>query len=147
MTQLEPGEPAQEAPRPSADPTRKVARPPIPGRAVRADVAAGILATPPIHHDQPTVAIPGSVRETPRRTLEFGVPTPVNVTVGPRPRPRRRYRTWPWILAVVLALVVLGTVLLVMMLRGASVDADVDLVGSVRQALPAIAVSGAASGA
>jgi hypothetical protein len=67
------------------------------------------------------------------------------VTVGPRPKPRRRFRTWPWILAVVLALVVLGAVLVVMMLRGATVDADVDLIGSVRQAVPAIAASGAGS--
>jgi hypothetical protein len=41
-------------------------------------------------------------------------------------------RTWPWILAVVLALIVLGVVLLVMMSRGATIDGDTDLIGSAR---------------
>jgi hypothetical protein len=145
MTQPRPGEPAVGTPPAPADPTRKVARPPVPGRAVRAEVAAGERATPPVHHDDATVTLPGSAPRTPHRTLEFGTPAPVSVTVGPRPKPRRRYRTWPWILAVVLALVVLGAVLVVMMLRGATVDADVDLIGSVRQAVPAIAASGAGS--
>ncbi len=130
MSEPGPSEPAPEAPRPSADPTVKVARPPVPGRAVRAEVAAGSLARPPVHHDDPTVTLPGNAPGSPHRTLEFGRPAPVDVTVGPRPRPRRRYRTWPWILGVLLALVVLGIVLLVMLLRGGTVDADVDLVGS-----------------
>ena len=70
-------------------------------------MAAGNLATPPIRHDEPTVTL-AHVRKDPRRTLEFGTPAPVKVTVGPRQKPRRRYRTWPWIVAVVLALIVLG---------------------------------------
>jgi hypothetical protein len=114
----------------SADPTLRVARPPVPGRAVRAEVASGHRRTPPVHHDDPTVSLAGHAAERPHRTLEFGSPAPVTVTVGPRRKPRRRFRTWPWILAVALALVVLGTVLLVMMLRGATIDGDVDLVGS-----------------
>jgi hypothetical protein len=130
MTQPEPDERAQEAPPASADPTLRVARPPVPGRAVRAEVAAGDRVTPPIHHDDPTVTLTAPRGERPHRTLEFGLPTPVIVTVGPRRKPRRRHRTWPWILAVALALVVLGVTLLVMMLRGATVDGDVDLVGS-----------------
>jgi hypothetical protein len=97
---------------------------------VRAEVAAGSRAAPPIRHDEPTVALtPPAVRD-PHRTLEFGAPAPVKVTVSARPRPRRRYRTWPWIVAVVLALVILGTALLVMMWRGATIDGDTDLIGS-----------------
>jgi hypothetical protein len=115
---------------PPAEPTLRVARPPLPGRAVRADLAAGNLATPPVHHDDPTVTLDGPPPVTPQRTLEFGTPAPVRVTVGPRPRRRRRYRTWPWILAVVVALLVLGAVLVVMLLNGATVDGDVDLIGS-----------------
>jgi hypothetical protein len=112
-----------------ADPTRRVARPPIPGRAVRADVAAGTLATPPVHHDEPTVALQTTPRP-PHRTLEFGTPAAVNVTVAPRSRSRRRYRSWPWILGLALVLLVLGVVLLVMMLRGATIDGTADLIGS-----------------
>lgn len=114
----------------TAEPTLKVARPPIPGRAVRAEVAAGRRPTPPIRHDEPTVALPRRADADPRRTLEFGAPAPVKVTVGPRPRPRRRYRTWPWIVAVVLALIVLGITLLVMLWRGETVDGGTDLIGS-----------------
>ena len=120
-----------------AHPTLKVARPPVPGRAVRAEVVSGHRATPPIRHDEPTVALTPQAGHEPRRTLEFGAPSPVKVTVGARPRRRRRYRTWPWIVAVVLALVVLGTVLLVMMWRGATIDGDTDLVGSGRFPAPA----------
>ena len=98
---------------------------------------------PPIHQDAPTVALAGHVAEGPDRMLEFGGPTPVDVTVGPRRKPRRRYRTWPWMLAVVLVLVVLGVILLAMMLRGATMDRDGDLVGSVgypadRLAVPSV---------
>jgi hypothetical protein len=132
MSQPQPDDDAREAPPRTADPTLKVARPPTPGRAVRAEVAAGRRPTPPIHHDEPTVTIASQVRADPRKTLEFGTPTPVKVTVGPRQRPRRRMRTWPWILAVVLALIVLGVVLLVMMSRGATIDGDTDLIGSAR---------------
>ena len=124
-----------------ADPTLKVARPPIPGRAVRAEVADGSRATPPVRHDEPTVTITPQVRTDPRRTLEFGTPAPVKVTVGPRQKPRRRYRTWPWILAVILALVVLGTVLLVMLLRGETIDADTELIGSGRTASAVVAAA------
>jgi hypothetical protein len=122
----------------AADPTLKVSRPPVPGRAVRAEMASGSRATPPIRHDDPTVTLPPRGFD-PRRTLEFGAPAPVKVTVAPRLRPRRHHRTWPWILAVVVALVVLGTVLLVMMLRGATIDAD--LVGSGRHAAPGVVAS------
>ena len=119
----------QGPPPTSADPTMKVPRPPVPGRAVRADVAAGNLATPPIHPDESTVTLDAQSSKPPHRTLEFGTPAAVNVTVGPRPKPRRRHRTWPWIAAVVVLLLALGAVLLVMMLRGATIDADTDLVG------------------
>jgi hypothetical protein len=114
----------------TAEPTLKVARPPIPGRAVRAEVAAGSRPTPPIRHDEPTVALPRRADAEPRRTLEFGVPAPVKVTVGPRPRPRRRYRTWPLIVAVVLGLIALGIALLVMLWRGETIDGDTDLIGA-----------------
>ena len=129
MSQPQPDDAEQEVPRPTADPTMKVARPPTPGRAVRAEVAAGRRATPPIQHDEATVTLP-HVRKDPRRTLEFGTPAPVKVTVGPRQKPRRRYRTWPWIVAVVLALIVLGSVLLVMLMRGETIDGDTGLIGS-----------------
>ena len=126
MTEPDPG---GDRPRPAADPTMRVARPPVPGRAVRADLAAGNLTSPPVRGDDPTVSLDAQTRTPPHRTLQFGTPTPVTVTVGPRPRPRRRLRTWPWIAAVVLALLVLGAVLLVMMLRGATIDGDADLLG------------------
>jgi hypothetical protein len=128
MTEPGPDDPGPEVPT-SADPTLKVARPPVPGRAARADVAAGNRATPPIRQDDPTVTLPDRAPKAPHRTLEYGLPAPVKVTVGPRPRSRRRYRTWPWIVAVVFVLAVLGAVLLVMVLRGATIDGDVDLVG------------------
>jgi hypothetical protein len=126
MTEPRPDEPGTGAP--PADPTLRVARPPIPGRAVRADVAAGHLAIPPVRHDDPTVTLHTTPRP-PHRTLEFGTPAAVNVTVGARERPRRRHRTWPWILGLSLVLLVLGVVLLVMMLRGATMDGTADLVG------------------
>src|SRR5688572_14491277 len=129
MTERQPDQEAREVLRPTADPTLRVARPPIPGRAVRAEMAAGTVATPPIRHEEPTVTLPHVTRD-PRRTLEFGTPAPVKVTVGPRQRPRRRHRTWPWIVAVVLALIVLGAVLLVMLMRGETIDADTELIGS-----------------
>ncbi len=129
MSQPQQDDAGPEVPRPTADPTLKVARPPTPGRAVRAEVAAGRRATPPIQHDEPTVTLPHA-RKDPRRTLEFGTPVPVKVTVGPRQRPGRRYRSGPWIAAVVLALIVLGSVLLVMLMRGETIDGDTDLIGS-----------------
>jgi hypothetical protein len=76
------------------------------------------------------VSIPGAQSKPLQRTLEFGTPTPVKVTVGPRVKARRRYRTWPWIVAVVLALIVLGVTLLVMLLRGQTIDAGTDVVGA-----------------
>ena len=124
-----------------AHPTLKVARPPVPGRAVRAEVVSGHRATPPIRHDEPTLALTSQARRDPRRTLEFGAPAPVKVTVGARPRRRRRFRTWPWIVAVVLALVVLGAVLLVMMLQGETIGGGADLVGSGRHAAADVAAS------
>ena len=113
-----------------ADPTVQVPRPPVPGRAARNEVAAGELPMPPVHHDEPTVTLGSGASRPPHRTLEFGTPPPVRVTVAPRPRPHRRWRTWPWIVAVIVALVVLGAVLLVMLMRGGTIDGDVDLVGS-----------------
>ncbi len=130
MTEAEPDDEGPELRPASADPTLRVARPPVPGRAVRAEVAAGNLATPPIRHDDPTVTLTDPMRNDPRRTLEFGTPAPVKVTVGPRPRRRRRDRTWPSIVALVLALIALGTVLTVMLLRGETIDGDTDLIGS-----------------
>jgi hypothetical protein len=126
MTEPEPAAPWA----PSADPTLRVSRPPVPGRAVRADVAAGTLATPPIRHDEPTVALDRSAGRPPHRTLEFGTPAAVNVTVTPRQRTRRRFRSWPWILGLSLVLLALGVVLLVMMLRGATIDGTADLIGA-----------------
>jgi hypothetical protein len=113
-----------------ADPTLRVARPPVPGRAVRADVAAGHLATPPVRHDEPTVTLDTAAARPRHRTLEFGTPVAVNVTVAPRQRTRRRFRSWPWILGLALVLLVLGIVLLVMMLRGETIDGTADLVGA-----------------
>ena len=129
MTQPTPDEPGQEAPPTAADPTLKVARPPVPGRAVRAQMASGDVTTPPYRDDEPTVTLDAPKPRSPHRTLEFGTPAPVKVTVGPREKPRRPHRTWPWIVAVVVALVVLGIVLVVLQLNGETIDADVDLVG------------------
>ncbi|MGR6963062.1 hypothetical protein ACU610_01170 [Geodermatophilus sp. URMC 61] len=114
-------------PPPSAEPTRPVQPPPLPGRAVRAQLASGELATPPVRPDEPTVHLDGPVPRDPDRTLELDGTLRTGVTVGPRPG--RRRRTWPWILAVVLALVVLGAVLGVMMWRGATIDGDVQFLG------------------
>ena len=75
-------EPQQDDAHRPADPTLRVARPPVPGRAVRAEVAAGDRATPPIRHDEPTVTLTPQVGHDPRRTLEFGTPAPVKVTVS-----------------------------------------------------------------
>lgn len=130
MTEPRPDETGRAVPPTAADPTLKVARPPVPGRAVRADVAGGNLARPPFRPDETTVKLDGSTHRDPRRTLEFGTPVPVKVTVEPRPRQRRRHRTTPWIVAVVLALIVMGIVLLVMLLGGETIDADTDLIGA-----------------
>jgi hypothetical protein len=128
MTQHDPAAPGEGAL--PVDPTLRVARPPVPGRAVRADLAAGNLTTPPVRPDGPTVSLDRSGARPPHRTLEFGMPATVSVTVGPRPRTRRRYRTWPWIAGLSLVLLVLGLVLLVMMLRGATIDGTADLIGT-----------------
>ena len=135
MTEPQPDAESREVPPTTADPTLRVARPPIPGRAVRAEMVAGNLATPPIHHDEPTVTLQHA-RKDPRRTLEFGTPAPVKVTVGPRQKPRRRIRTWPLIAAVVLALIVLGAWLLIMLMRGETIDGDTELIGAVLPAGP-----------
>jgi hypothetical protein len=137
MTDPAPDGPEPQAVPGAADPTLRVARPPTPGRAVRADVAAGNLATPPFREDDPTVTLTGQVPRAPQRTLRFGTPTHVRVSVTPRPR--RRHRTWPWIVAVIVALAVLGTVLLVMLLNGATIDGDTDVVGWAPSATPAAA--------
>jgi hypothetical protein len=112
----------------TADPTRPVQPPPLPGRAVREQLARGELATPPIRPDEATVHIDGPARTDPQRTLELDGTLRTGVAVGARPR--RRRRTWPWILAVVLALVVLGAVLLVMLWRGATIEGDVQFLGA-----------------
>jgi hypothetical protein len=112
----------------SADPTRPVQPPPLPGRAVREQLARGELATPPIRPDEATVHLDGPVPGDPERTLELDGTLRTGVAVGPQPR--RRRRTWPWILAVVLALVVLGAVLLVMLWRGATIGGDVQFLGA-----------------
>jgi hypothetical protein len=117
-------------PPPSADPTVQVGPPPVPGRAVKAQLAAGELATPPVRQDEPTVTLDAPAPPAgPRGTLEFDGPTSAELPAAPPPEPRRRWRTWPWIAAVVVALLVLGVVLLVMLWRGATIDGDVDLVG------------------
>ena len=133
MTEPAAGEPEPAgASSPPADPTLRVERPPAPGRAARAEMADGSRATPPIRVDEPTVtvAVPGGLPKGRQRTLEFGAPPPIKVTVGPRPRARRRHRTWPWILAVVLALAVVGGTLLVMLLRGETLDGGTDVFGA-----------------
>ena len=117
-----------DAPSASAEPTRKVQPPPVPGRAVRAQLARGELATPPVRPDEQTVHLDGPAPSDPERTLELDSTLRAGVTVGASPG--RRRRTWPWILAVVLALVVLGAVLLVMMLRGATIEGDVQFLGA-----------------
>ncbi|MCW2700993.1 MAG: hypothetical protein JWQ45_2528 [Blastococcus sp.] len=128
MTEPASGEPVPRAVAPH-DPTLRVDRPPVPGRAARAEVADGSRPMPPIRVDEPTISIAGSQPKARHRTLEFGAPAPVKVTVGPRAKPRRRHRTWPWILAVVLALVALGVTLLVMLLHGGTIDGNTDVVG------------------
>ncbi len=118
------------APPPSADPTVRVEPPPVPGRAVRAQLAAGELTTPPVRHDEPTVHLDGPAPRDPERTLELDGTLRTGVAVGPKPKPRRRRRTWPWILAVALVLLVLGAVLLVMLWQGATLPGDVQFLGA-----------------
>jgi hypothetical protein len=127
MTDPAPGDPA---PSPLHDPTLRVEPPPTPGRAARAEMAAGGRSTPPFRPDEPTVTISGAQVKARQRTLEFGSPAPVKVTVGPRRKPRKRYRTWPWIAAVIVALIGLGITLLIMLTHGATIDGDTDLVGA-----------------
>jgi hypothetical protein len=138
MTESAPGDAMSEAP---LDPTLRVDRPPTPGRATRAEVAAGDRPTPPFRPDEPTVMITGAQAKVRQRTLEFGAPAPVKVTVGPRVKPKKRHRTWPWIAAVVVALIALGITLLVMLTRGATIDGDADLIGLGRPGPPAAASS------
>lgn len=124
MSEPAPGGPTPLAPH---DPTLRVDRPPTPGRAARAAMAAGEL--PPFRPDEPTVTIGGVPAKARQRTLEFGSPARVKVTVGPRVKPRKRRRTWPWIAAVIVALIALGITLLVMLTRGATIDGDTDVIG------------------
>ena len=113
---------------PAAEPTMRVEPPPVPGRAVREQLARGELATPPVRPDEQTVHLDGPAPSDPDRTLELDSTLRAGVAVGPRPgRPRR---TWPWIVAVVIALLVLGAVLLVMLWRGATIDGDVQLLAA-----------------
>jgi hypothetical protein len=127
MTEPASGDPTPPAPH---DPTLRVDRPRTPGRAARAEMAAGELPTPPYRPDEPTVTISGAQAKVRQRTLEFGSPAPVKVTVGPRVKPKKRHRTWPWIAAVIVVLIALGITLLVMLTRGATIDGDTDLVGA-----------------
>ena len=138
MSEPAPGEPTPPAPH---EPTLRVDRPPVPGRAARAEVAAGALSTPPYRPDEPTVTLSGAQAKARQRTLEFGAPVPVKVTVGPRVKPKKRRRTWPWILAVVVALIALGVTLLVMLSRGATIDGDTDLIGA-----PGVVVGSSSAG-
>ncbi len=117
------------APPTSAEPTMKVGPPPVPGRAVRAQLARGEITTPPVRPDEPTVHLDRPAPTEPERTLELDGAPLTGDTAGPSAR--RRRRTWPWILAVVIALVVLGAILVVMLWRGATIDPDTYLfVGS-----------------
>ncbi len=118
------------APPPSADPTVRVEPPPVPGRAVRAQLAAGELTTPPVRSDEATVHLDGPASRDPDRTLELDGTLRAGVVVGPKPKQRRRRRTWPWILAVAVLLLVLGAVLLVMLWRGATLEGDVQFLGA-----------------
>ncbi len=115
---------------PTAEPTRRVEPPPIPGRAVREQLARGELATPPVRPDEQTVHLNGPAPREPDRTLELEGTLRAGVAVAPRPKPGRRRRTWPWILAVALVLLVLGAVLLVMLWRGATLPGDVRFLGA-----------------
>ena len=92
-------------------------------------MAAGTLTTPPIHHDEPTVTL-AHVTSGPPPDAGVRDAGPRQGDRGPPAEARRRYRTWPWILAVVLALIVLGSVLLVMLWQGETIDANTDLIGS-----------------
>lgn len=107
-------------PSPVAEPTVRLERPPAPGRS--GEPAAGRPPRPAHPDDEATVDLPRPAPPVRQPTMPFGAPVPVKVTVGPRNRPRRRYRTWPWIVAVVVALVVVGAVLAVLLLRGDTVD-------------------------
>ncbi len=115
---------------PPAEPTMRVEPPPVPGRAVREQLARGELATPPVRPDEQTVHLDGPPPSDPDRTLELEGTLRAGVVVGPRPKPRRLRRTWPWILAVALVLLVLGAVLLVMLWRGATLPGDVRFLGA-----------------
>ena len=129
---------------PTADPTMRVEPPPVPGRAVREQLARGELATPPVRPDEQTVHLDGPAPRDPDRTLELDGTLRDGVAVGPRPRPRRRRRTWPWILAVALVLLVLGAVLLVMLWQGATIEGDVQFLAAQLRAdgVPSGAVPG-----
>jgi hypothetical protein len=115
---------------PAAEPTMRVEPPPVPGRAVRAQLARGELATPPVRPDEQTVHLGSPAPRDPDRTLELDGTLRAGVVVGPKPRPRRRRRTWPWILAVAVLLLVVGAVLLVMLSRGATLEGDVQFLAT-----------------
>ncbi len=53
----------------SADPTVQVGPPPVPGRAVRDQLARGELTTPPVRQDDPTVHLDRPSRGDPDRSL------------------------------------------------------------------------------
>ncbi|WP_409329593.1 hypothetical protein [Trujillonella humicola] len=117
------GEPAP----PVAEPTVRLDRRPASGR--RGETAGGRPPRPAHPDDEATVDLPRPAPPIRQPTVPFGTPVPVRVTVRPRVHPRRR-RTWPWIAAVVVALLVVGAVLAVMLLRGDTVDTRLDAPGT-----------------
>jgi hypothetical protein len=118
MTAPEPADPG--APRLPTEPTIKVARPPVPGTTKPDEPPAERPAAGGHPGDEPTITLPDRAAAVRAPTLRFGRPAPVKVTVTARPR--RPHRTWPWILAVAIALAVLGVVLLVMLIHGATLS-------------------------
>ena len=117
MATPEPAAGSQPLPHVAA-PTVRVQRPP--GRPI--EPVAGPPPRPSHPDDESTIGLPRPGPVARQRTIRFGTPAPVTVTVSARPRPRRRFRTWPWIVAVVVALLVVGAVLLVMLLQGDTVE-------------------------
>ena len=70
------------APAASAEPTRPVPAPPLPGRAVREQLARGELTTPPVRPDEQTVHLDGPAPSDPDRTLELDGTVRAGVVVG-----------------------------------------------------------------
>lgn len=130
--------PPPKGPEPVA-PTVRLGRP-LPSPT---DEPAPVPPRPGHPDDESTANLPRPTPDIRQPTIEYGAPPPVKVTVSARARPRRRFRTWPWIAAVVLALVVVGTVLVVMLLRGSTLDGDTRLIGPGVPVAPAPTVAAA----